>query len=107
MPYYLAQASYTHDAWSALLKNPQDRTAGVRTLLEGLGGTFHGLYYAFGEHDIVLLFEVPDDQTAATASLSLAAPGHLKDIKTTVLLTPEELTTVLRKAGTQTYQAPT
>ncbi len=52
------------------------------------------------------LFEAPDDQTAAAVSLSLSAPGHLKDIKTTVLLTPEELTTVLGKAGAQTYQAP-
>ncbi|GAC1404570.1 MAG: GYD domain-containing protein [Chloroflexota bacterium] len=106
MPYYLAQASYTHDAWAALLKNPQNRTEGVRTLIGGMGGTFHGLYYAFGEHDIVLLFEAPDNQAAAAVSLSLGAPGHLKDFKTTVLLTPEELTTVLAKAGAQTYQAP-
>ena len=106
MPYYLIQASYTHDAWTTLLKNPQNRTEGVRTLVEGLGGTFHGLYHAFGEHDIIGLVEAPDDQTAAAISLSLAAPGHLKDIKTTVLLTPEELTTVLGRAGAQTYQAP-
>jgi uncharacterized protein with GYD domain len=106
MPYYLAQASYTHEAWTTLLKNPQNRTDGVRALVEGLGGTFHGLYYAFGAHDIMCLFEAPDDQTAAAVSLSLSAPGHLKDIKTTVLLTPEELTTVLGKAGAQTYQAP-
>jgi uncharacterized protein with GYD domain len=106
MPYYLVQASYTHDAWTTMLKNPQDRTEGLRRLVEGLGGRLHGLYYAFGEHDVVVLAEVPDDQTAAALSLSAAAPGHLKEIKTTVLLTPEELTGVLRKAGAQAYQAP-
>jgi uncharacterized protein with GYD domain len=106
MPYYLVQASYTHEAWTALLKNPQDRTSGLRTLIEGLGGTLHGLYYAFGDHDVVVLYEAPDDQSAAAVSLSAAAPGHLKEIKTTVLLTPSELTAVLQKAGAQSYQAP-
>jgi uncharacterized protein with GYD domain len=106
MPYYLAQASYTHEAWTTLLKNPQSRTEGLRRLIEGLGGRLHGFYYAFGEHDIVVLLEAPDDQTAAAFSLSAAAPGHIAQIKTTVLLTPEELTTVLGKAGAQTYQAP-
>lgn len=106
MPYYLVHASYTHEAWTALLKNPQDRTSGLRTLIEGLGGTLHGLYYAFGDHDVVVLYEAPDDQSAAAVSLSAAAPGHLKEIKTTVLLTPNELTAVLQKAGAQSYQAP-
>ncbi len=72
----------------------------------GLGGKLHGLYYAFGEHDVVVLLEAPDDQTAAAVSLGAAAPGHLKAIKTTVLLTPGEMTAALRKAGTQAYQAP-
>jgi uncharacterized protein with GYD domain len=106
MPYYLLQASYTQEAWTALRKNPQDRTEGLRTLAERLGGKLHGLFFAFGEHDIVALAEMPNDQTAAALSLSAAAPGHLQGIKTTVLLTPDELIGALQQASTQTYQAP-
>ena len=106
MKFYLAQASYTQEAWNACVKNPQDRTEGVRSLIESLGGRLHSFYYALGEHDLVVLFEVPDDKVAAAFSLAARAPGHLSEVRTTALLTPSELIESLRMAGGQSYKAP-
>ena len=45
-----------------------------RGLIESVGGTLHGFWYAFGEHDGLTLWEAPDNVSmAAVASLSVAA----------------------------------
>jgi len=106
MPIYMIQFSYTHDAWTALMKNPSDRSVPVRKLVEQLGGQFYGLYYCFGEFDGVVLFEAPDEVSAAAVSLAAGSPGHLSKIQTTVLLTVEETLESLRKAGGVSYAAP-
>jgi uncharacterized protein with GYD domain len=106
MSLYMLQFSYTHEAWSALTKNPTDRSQAVRTLAQQLGGKLVGLYYCYGEYDGVALLEAPDDTTATAIVLAAITPGHLKANKTTKLFTPEETMAAMRKAGTTSYQAP-
>jgi uncharacterized protein with GYD domain len=103
----MIQFAYTADAWAALTKNPADRREGLRTLLQGLGGQLIDLYYHFGEYDGTVIFEAPDDTTATAAVLAAASPGHLRAHKTTRLMTVEETMDAMRKAGGQSYQAPT
>ena len=57
MPSYLVQASYSAPSVGAMVKNPQDRAAAVRPLIEKMGGKLHGLWLAFGEYDIVAISE--------------------------------------------------
>jgi len=38
MPYYLLQATYSPEAWSGMVKNPQNRLDAVRPVIEKLGG---------------------------------------------------------------------
>jgi uncharacterized protein with GYD domain len=106
MPRYMAQFAYTADAWAALTKNPADRSEGLRTLFQGLGGQLIDLYYHFGEYDGTLIFEAPDDGTATAAILAAISPGHVRATKTTRLMTPQEAMEAMRKAGGQSYQAP-
>lgn len=47
-------------------------------------------YYAFGDTDVVAILDLPDTVTAAGGALLVGASGKV-DIRTTVLLTPEEL----------------
>jgi len=103
----MAQFAYTADAWAALTKNPADRREGLRTLIQGLGGQLIDLYYHFGEYDGTLIFEAPDDETATATILGAVSPGHVRATKTTKLMTVEEATGAMRKAGAQSYQAPT
>jgi uncharacterized protein with GYD domain len=106
MPRYMAQFAYTADAWAALSKNPADRREGLRTLLQGMGGQLIELYYHFGEYDGTLIMEAPDDTTATAVILAAVAPGHVRATKTTRLMTVEETMEAMRKAGGQSYQAP-
>ena len=106
MPHYMTQFAYTSDAWAALAKNPQNREEVLRSLVEKLGGRLLAFYYAFGEYDGMFITEMPDETTEAAAVLAAISPGHVKAMKTTVLLTTEQTLKAMREAGTQSYQAP-
>lgn len=106
MPHYMTQFTYTTEAWAALAKDPQNREEVLRSLVEELGGRLLVFYYAFGEYDGVFITEMPDETTVAAAVLAVISPGHVKSIKTTVLLTTEQTLKAMREAGKQSYQAP-
>jgi uncharacterized protein with GYD domain len=107
MPRYIIQASYTAAAAAAFVSNPQDRVAGVRTLVEKLGGKLESFDFCLGEYDLYAIASVPDDSSAAAISLAVNAPGHLKSYKTTRLMSPEEFLDAQKKAHDLGYQAPT
>ena len=106
MPLYMSQFAYTPDAWSALVKNPQNREDVLRALIEKLGGRLVSFYYCFGEYDGVFISEMPDETTVTAAILAAVSPGHVKAIKTTILLTTAQTMEAMRKAGAQTYKGP-
>lgn len=91
MPKYLIQASYVGDGVQGLRKEGGSaRRAAVETACASVGGKLDAFYYAFGETDVVAIFDMPDNQTAAGVALLVGASGKI-DIKTTVLLSPEEV----------------
>ncbi len=106
MALYLVQGAYTAEALATLAKNPQDRSAPVRELLQKLGGRLVGFYFCFGEYDVVALSELPDDSAATALALAAVSPGHLKAYKTTKLFTVEETMEAMRKAGSLAFQGP-
>src|SRR5450759_5281816 len=90
MAFYMVQAAYTAEAIAAMAKNPQDRSVPVRELAQKLGGRLISLYFCFGEYDIVVLAELPDDTAATAIAMAAVSAGHLKAYKTTKLFTVEE-----------------
>jgi uncharacterized protein with GYD domain len=106
MTLYMTHFAYTADAWAKLSKNPEDRRIPLRGLLEKLGGRLVELYYGFGEYDGFLIYEAPDEVTATATVLAAIAPGHVKAIQTTTLLTVEQAMAAMRKAGAQMYPGP-
>jgi uncharacterized protein with GYD domain len=106
MALYLVQGAYTAEALATMAKNPQDRSAPVRELLQKLGGRLVGFYFCFGEYDVVALSELPDDSAATALALAAVSPGHLKAYKTTKLFTVEETMEAMRKAGSLAFQGP-
>ncbi len=106
MALYMTQFSYTAQAWAALAKQPEDREKVLGGLIERMGGRQLSFYYSFGEHDGLSIYEAPDDASAAAIVVAAIAPGHVKDIKTTKLLSTQDAMDVMRKAGGATYRAP-
>jgi uncharacterized protein with GYD domain len=107
MPHYLLQAAYTPEAWEALVRNPHNRFEAIRPAVEKLGGKIHGGWFAFGEHDVVTILEMPNNVNAAAIAIAFAAGGALKAIKTTPLITAEEAMEALKKAAGTGYRAAT
>jgi uncharacterized protein with GYD domain len=71
-----------------------------------LGGKLQNGWYAFGEYDLVLICEMPDNVSAAAVSLSAAAGGAVKAIKTTPLMSAQEGVAAMQKASGTGYQPP-
>jgi uncharacterized protein with GYD domain len=106
MPRFLVQASYSGEGMSALIASPEDRAAAIRQVVEGMGGELKSLDYAFGDYDVVVIAELPDNITMAAISMAVSARGAVKDIKTTPLLSVDEAMEAMRKAGSVGYQPP-
>ena len=106
MAHYLVQASYTAQGVSGLVKNPEDRAAAIRPLVESMGGKIESMYFAFGDFDIVIIAELPDNVTMAAISMAVGASGGVTNLKTTVLLPMNEGVEAARKAGSITYRPP-
>jgi uncharacterized protein with GYD domain len=104
MPKYLVQANYVGDGVKGLLKEGgSSRRAAVEKLIKSVGGTMETFYYAFGETDVYVIAEVPDNASMAAVALMVAASGVI-NLKTTVLMTPEELDNAVKK--TPGYRPP-
>ena len=106
MAFYMIQGAYTAEAMATMAKNPQDRSVPVRELVQKLGGRLISLYFCFGEYDVVVLVELPDDTAATAVAMAAVSPGHLKAYKTTKLFTVEETMEAMRKAGSLAFQGP-
>jgi uncharacterized protein with GYD domain len=104
MANYLVQVSYTSEALSALIAKPQDRSGVVAKVIEKLGGKEIGAWMAFGDYDLVMIIEMPNNVSAAALALAAAAGGSCKTVKTTPLLTIAQGLSALRKAGTSGYK---
>lgn len=106
MGHYLIQAGYTPDAWARLLKKPEDRSEMIRATVDRLGGKVVGSWFAFGEHDVVLIVDMPDNVSAAAFGVAAAAGGALRSFTTTPLLEIAEGMEALRRAAKSGYRPP-
>ncbi len=99
MPVYMFQGSYTPESWAAQLKNPQNRAETVgRALCEAAGGKLVGAWYCFGDHDLVLIADMPDNESMTAIALAVAAGGAVTSAKTTVLMSGAEAVAGMKKA---------
>jgi uncharacterized protein with GYD domain len=104
MASYLVQVSYASEALKSLMATQQDRTAVVSKAVKGLGGKLIGNWLSFGDYDVVLIIEMPDNVSAAALALAAAAGGSLKSVKTTPLLSIEEGKEAMKKAAASSYK---
>ena len=91
MAKYLFQANYVGDGVQGLLKDGgSKRRAVVEKLFQSLGGSLEAFYYAFGDTDLYIIAEFPNHAAVTAFVLTVTATGTVT-VKTTVLLTPEEI----------------
>ena len=107
MSMYLLQVSYTSTAMAALIANPQDRAKAVGAVIKKLGGKLEGLWFAFGEYDVVGLADMPDNVSAAAFSMAIGAGGACSKFTTTPLMSIADGIAAMKKAAGSGYKPMT
>lgn len=98
MPKYLWQVSYNAEGTKGVLKDGgSKRRAVAEKAIKAVGGKLEAFYFAFGKADVYLIADMPDNVSVAAASMAINATGAVR-IKTTVLLTPEEIDAATKKS---------
>jgi uncharacterized protein with GYD domain len=104
MSKYLIKGSYNTDGIKGLLKEGgTHRKEAVDKLLADVGGKVEAFYYAFGDHDVYVICDIPDNVSAASIGLRVNAAGFVS-VKTTVLLTAKDVDDATKKSVS--YSAP-
>lgn len=104
MPKYLIQANYVGEGINGLLKEGGSmRRAAVETLFKSMDGAVEAFYYAFGDTDVFIIGELPDNVSASALALRVNASGAAS-CRTTVLLTTQEVDAAVKK--TARYRPP-
>jgi uncharacterized protein with GYD domain len=98
MAKYLFTTTYTTEGLRGLLKDGgSGRVDAARKATESVGGHLDAMYFGFGDQDVYLICDLPDNKAAAALSLVVGASGGANS-KTVVLLTPEEVDRATREA---------
>jgi uncharacterized protein with GYD domain len=91
MPKYLIEASYTLEGVKGVQSSGgTSRRDAIAELAESAGGRLESLYFAFGDRDVYVIVDLPDNESAAAVALTVNSAGGAA-VRTVVLLTPEEV----------------
>src|SRR5690242_14217169 len=77
MPTYIVLANYTEQG----IRNVGDtlkRTDAVKAMAKKAGVTMKETYWTLGAHDVVAIFDAPDDETMTALGLSLGKQGNVR-----------------------------
>jgi uncharacterized protein with GYD domain len=99
MTMFLARCKISKEAMRALVEKPEDRLVTTTRFLKGIGGRLHNYYFAFGQYDIILLFDLPDHISASVLSMVLTSSGSCTEVETTVLLSMADAVDAMHKAS--------
>jgi uncharacterized protein with GYD domain len=104
MPKYLFEANYLAEGLNGLIKEGGTRRrVAVDDLFKSLGGTVEAFYYAFGDCDVFIIGDLPDNTAASALAIRVNAAG-VTSLRTTVLLTAEDIDAAVKK--TAIYRPP-
>lgn len=108
MPKYVTFFSYTPETWAKLIAKPEDRSQAVRAAAEAGGSRMEAMYFMFGAHDGLVIFDSPDAETVAATAIAVASSGALKAVETHQLIETSDLVGILQRSGQTTgaYRAP-
>jgi len=98
MPKYMFRVTYTAEGAKGLIQDGgSKRRAVAQRAAESVGGKVECCYFAFGDTDAFIIADLPDAASAAALALTVSASGGV-GVKTTVLMTPEEVDTAAKKS---------
>ena len=89
-PKYLIKANYTLEGLKGVrAKGARSRADVVGNMVNGMRGTVESFYFAFGDADVYVVADLPDDESAAAVAFTVSAAGGATT-STVKLLTVEQ-----------------
>lgn len=77
MPTYVSLVDFTekgiHD-----FKDTVTRSEAAERLAEKFGGSIKSIYWTVGQHDMVVITDMPDEETATAFMLSISSQGNVR-----------------------------
>jgi uncharacterized protein with GYD domain len=88
---FMFKVSYTKDGMQGVIKEgAASRQATIEKMAAGMGGSIASFDFAFGDTDVYVIAEMPDEITAAAVATAVAASGAAS-IDTVVLLSADDI----------------
>ncbi len=63
------------------------------------GGKLHNYFFAFGDNDVVVLMEAPDNEAVMATAVAVAGAGSVSGLKTTPLVSSSDAVDVFKAAA--------
>jgi uncharacterized protein with GYD domain len=77
MSTYISLINYTQDG-IADIKNSPKRLSVVKRLAKNMGGMVKHFYLTIGDYDLVVVYEMPNEATAAKFLLTVGSTGAIR-----------------------------
>jgi uncharacterized protein with GYD domain len=97
MPTFISLLNYTDEGIKNAKGSP-DRQKQAEEQLRQLGGRFLGHWLTMGLYDYVLVWEAPDDETAARFMLTIGSAGNVRTM-TLKAIPQDQFPDILRSLG--------
>jgi uncharacterized protein with GYD domain len=106
MPKYLVEGRYTSEGLKGLAREGSSRRrAYIEKLIEKAGGKLETHYFAFGDADFYIIYDAPDNVSAAALSVVANQSGFVTS-KIVTLLTADDMDQAIRKSATIEFRPP-
>jgi uncharacterized protein with GYD domain len=97
MATYIVLASYT-DQGIRTFKDTTKRADAVREVAKKFGVTAREFYWTMGSHDVVVVFDAPDDASMTALGMTIGSAGNVRT-ETMRAFSRDEMQAVLAKVG--------
>jgi uncharacterized protein with GYD domain len=98
MPKFLIEASYTLEGVKGLRDaGGSSRRDAIAHALESVSGTLEHFSFAFGDRDVVLIVDLPDNESATAVALTVNSAGGATT-KMTPLISAEEVDAAAKRS---------
>jgi uncharacterized protein with GYD domain len=77
MPTYISMLRYTQQGISSA-KNAPARIDAAKEAYKKAGGDLKAIYLTMGQYDLVVIAEMPNDETVARTALALGMQGNIR-----------------------------
>jgi uncharacterized protein with GYD domain len=89
LSHYILLINWTEQGISKIKESSADRFSSFKASVEKAGGKLIGGYYTFGEYDMVIIIEAPNDEIVMALLLEVGPAGNART-KTLKAFTTDE-----------------